>query len=394
MKAEQHKTANPDEFVFLRLNRLKSARLCEILISEKLKQHPNPSINDSIVKAKSVGLSSAIESALGYWQIAPLPLNARILSRYYFMLQLTIAEQVSRVQNVDTLTEVQKHTEQGHGLALMTEDVRQFPFSTYIVPLQSGHFSAYAKAIGQPLKEYSVSKRPKKVRDVAEQDRDKVISVVDLFRRIPELMRVIEEYLRVPPLSFHVNYSDYNQVLKSEELKKTVGLKNDRQMPATDSIPSKTQSYVDIHSHSDLVTSEYVASLPTPFEEIVNWIDPIFHKNRIRMLYRHPPGVSVWWQGLPTYKSAYANMSFAIPLWGQIYDPIMVNYALLYALGIIVRYQPDLWYRIHRGDLNHIGSLIEYYISIMDHVLPLQMLERITETHIQIHLPGSFEGQI
>ena len=55
---------------------------------------------------------------------------------------------------------------------------------------------------------------------------------------------------------------------------------------------------------------------------------------------------------------------------------------------------PDVWYRITSGEDNHIGSLIDYYISVMDHVLPLQMLEHIQGTKLNIHSQGSWMGEI
>jgi len=71
MKSEKFKAENSDELVWLRLNRLKSARLCENLIKDKLEKKANPRITDDIIKSKAIGLSSAIESAIGYWQAQP-----------------------------------------------------------------------------------------------------------------------------------------------------------------------------------------------------------------------------------------------------------------------------------------------------------------------------------
>ncbi len=67
---------------------------------------------------------------------------------------------------------------------------------------------------------------------------------------------------------------------------------------------------------------------------------------------------------------------------------------ILYGFSIIVRYLPDVWYEISSGELDHIGSLIEYYLSIVDKVIPLEMLRRITERKILISMPGSLSSPV
>jgi hypothetical protein len=78
----------------------------------------------------------------------------------------------------------------------------------------------------------------------------------------------------------------------------------------------------------------------------------------------------------------------------SIQDPIIINYILMYTLSIIVRYLPNVWYEITSGKYDNIGSLIEYYISIFDHVILLQMLERITNKDIHISMPGGLDAPV
>lgn len=94
------------------------------------------------------------------------------------------------------------------------------------------------------------------------------------------------------------------------------------------------------------------------------------------------------------YKSDYCPTSYIIPLFDKIQDPIIINYVLMYTLSIIVRYLPNIWYEITSGKYDNIGSLIEYYISIFDHVIPLQMLERITDKEIFISMPGGLDAPV
>src|SRR5258708_11466008 len=81
---------NVSETVWLRLRRLTSAQLCEQLLTAR----KSPASSE-LIRTKSVGISSAIRSALGYWDTKEGGLNSKILSRYYALLQITIAEQIA-----------------------------------------------------------------------------------------------------------------------------------------------------------------------------------------------------------------------------------------------------------------------------------------------------------
>jgi len=150
-------------------------------------------------------------------------------------------------------------------------------------------------------------------------------------------------------------------------------------------------SFISFYTDSPNITPEYLESLSLPIKEFKRNKDIGFKDSHIVGKLIHPSDL-VWHQYLKTYSSSYATTTCASPLWAKEYDSIITNLTALYGLSIIVRYMPDLWYRITSGDMNHIGSLIEYYISVIDHILPLQMLGRITGSKIAIHNPGSFFG--
>jgi hypothetical protein len=388
MRDETYKAENVDEIVWLRLNRLKSVKLCENLIRKKLTKSPNPLITEEIIKAKAIGLSSAIDSAIGYWEVNPRSLNAKILSRYYFLLQMTIAEQVSSVKNTDDLKEVQRHTENGHGLGTIIQPEIDFPDNYFTFAVRGGHFYSYTKSLGIDTKKYDFDKRPRKFSDIT--DKTKIVNLVDLFRRIPELSNVIEEYTDKPPLSFHIGYSQMNNQHELDAVKAHIQKTGQFALTAPITSNEKT-SYLAIYSESELVTAEYLDSLSLPMTDFKVETDSHSKERYIVGKLIHPSDKH-WHQHIKTYHSSYAPSSYVVPLWGATSDNIVINFTLLYTLSIIVRYLPDLWYRINTGDLNHIGSLTEYYISIVDHVLPLEMLERITEANISIHQPGSLFG--
>jgi hypothetical protein len=391
MSAESYKAENSDEIIWLRLNRLKSTKLCENLIRAKLERDANPNFNEDIIKAKAVGVSSAVESAIGYWQSQSTSCNARILSRYYFMLQMTIAEQVSSTKNIDSLKDIQRHTEHGHGLGIITDPNKDFPDNMYVFALKSGHFYSYAKSLGLNIKEHTLDKKPKRFEEL-KPDIDKAVTLTDLFRRIPELNKVIEEYIDQPSLAFHIGHSFTNGERDVEAVKRHIEKTGQFVLSAPDNSPEKTTD-ISFYSDSKKVTTDYLAGLNTPFKNFKEYKESPFNKSSIIGEFTHP-NVGYWHEHLSVYSSSYATSSYVIPLWSSKYDSIVTNFTLLYALSIIVRYLPDLWYRINSGDINHMGSLIEYYVSIIDHILPLQMLERINGTQISIHSPGSLFGDV
>jgi hypothetical protein len=390
MRYETYKAENIDEIVWLRLNRLKSIKLCENLIKDKLLKSPNPLITEDILRSKAIGLSSTIESAIGYWQVNPQAVNAKVLSRYYFLLQMTIAEQVSSVKNTDDLKVVQRHTENGHGLGTIMEPNLDFPDNYFTFALRNGHFYSYTRSLAIDTKKYDFEKRPRKFSEI--NDVKKIVNLIDLFRRIPELRNIIEEYTNKPPLSFHVGYSliDNHQDINSVE--EIFGRSGQFALTSPSKSKEKT-SYIDIYSESEQVNPEYLSTLVLPLTDFQIKIDSNSNERYITGKLIHPSDEN-WHQNIKTYSSSYAPTSYVVPLWDATNDNIVINFTLLYTLSIIVRYLPDLWYRINSGDLNHIGSLIEYYVSIIDHVLPLEMLERITDAQISIHQPGSLFGQI
>jgi hypothetical protein len=70
----------------------------------------------------------------------------------------------------------------------------------------------------------------------------------------------------------------------------------------------------------------------------------------------------------------------------------LLHFVILYALSIVVRYLPSLWYEIDHGPLDHIRALLEEYIVVTDRVLPRLAIERITGINLRLLHPGSLMG--
>ena len=101
-----------------------------------------------------------------------------------------------------------------------------------------------------------------------------------------------------------------------------------------------------------------------------------------------------WHEAVELYKSGYSGTTYIVPFWGTVRDPFVIHFIILYALSIIVRYLPSLWHEIEDGDLDHVRALIEHYLNIVDNVLPLLAVERITGRRLLIASPGSLAAPV
>ena len=110
---EYYVADNVKELLQIRIKRLQDEEICRRVLKGKANTEK---IQDEIIEKKAKGLSSAIKSSLGFWQQETTNLNSWILSRYYALLQITIAEQVSDLNNKKDLLQIQKATAYGHGL--------------------------------------------------------------------------------------------------------------------------------------------------------------------------------------------------------------------------------------------------------------------------------------
>lgn len=381
-----------DELLKLRFDRFRSIELSKKLLRDKC-NNSNIELSDMIINEKAKGLSSAIDSALNYWDIQGQSLNARILSRYYSLLQLTIAEEVAAITNNNSLKEIQKHTEQGHGLTTFSKSSNDNFLDAYCCYIRhDGHFYHYLKHLNiNKLEEIT---HVQKITKYDDELSVYLVSLADLFRRIPELSSIIEEYTGEVPLSLHFGYDsssnwDVEHRLREEQTKKTGKLVFET--PKSDS--PEVITHVQIYPSSPKMNVKYLETLDTPFTDFKVIEKSKSEESYISCSFSHK-NTGIWWDYIPHYKSSYSATSYIVPLLKGIDDPITINYMLLYTLSIIVRYLPDMWYEIVQGKYSHIGRLIDYYISIYDHVIPHQMLERVTGKKLHLCMPGGFDSPI
>lgn len=357
------------EATWLRLKRLSSSQLCKRVIEKN-----SPELTPDILEKKSLGMSSAVRSAFGYWDTKEGGLNSRILSRYYALLQITIAEQISSSDPKADLASVQKHTEYGHGLYTQRTEDGLFPNNMMVGCLKSGHFYSYVKSLGFNIKEHADDKRP---RSADELEGKTAISLSDLLRRVPELQGVLKEYLGKDPLSFQFGHAQKNMMDRSEKIDPEKG----------------NFTYAAIYPHGANVTPEQISEYGFEIEQI-EWETPRNVEDEPYLVGKvfHAKN-DLWWNSVESCKSGYCGTSIVVPYWGM-KDQFVLHLAILYTFSIVVRYLPEVWYEIEHGELDYIRAMLEHYLVIVDKVLPKAAVERLTKTNLRVAQPGGMNAPI
>jgi hypothetical protein len=308
------------------------------------------------------------------------------------LLQITIAEQVASPSSTADLKEIQSHTESGHGLWAMSAPDGAFPANYMIACRDRGHFYEYCRFRGIDLTAFASKARPESWDKLKEDGKGRLVSLADLFRRIPELQGLIEETLNTVPLSFHIVHARQNMYEQIERRQQHTARTGELLFDVPVTTPEKL-TYISIHPHGQNLTADFLNSLGLPIKNIrladdesekhPYFIGDFTHENK-----------GFWWEHLETYKSGYSGTSLIVPFWQTVTDPVIIHLMTLYALSIVVRYLPLLWHEIEDGELNHIRALIEHYITIFDSILPKLAIERITGRRFIAVTPGSMQGPI
>lgn len=356
------------------------------MIGERLKQLP-----ESILNMKSEHTAWAVKTALGYWQTEALSLNARILLRYYAMLQITIAEQIASSPKHTGLEEIQRHTVAGHGLFTISDPDGSFPNNYYIGCLETGHFASYCRFRKEGVLEFAFKTRPRSWSDIDNNSRSKLISLTDFFARVPELQSVITECLGVKQKSFQIYYDSENmsagKTLRDATTKQPVNFG-----AGVPPVNAEIFSILSIIPHADGILIENIEKLGVALDQMVERHDPLSHEQIFTGFYWHATG-TFWHETIEAHKSGFCGTSCIEPFWGS-RDAYILNFVIMYALSIVVRYLPSVWHEIEDGQLDSLRALLEQYTVVMDKVMPLMSIERITGRKLQIVLAGTGQAPV
>jgi hypothetical protein len=382
---------NVSEAVWLRLRRLTSSILCSRIVARRastsIESKGEETRASTSIESKGREIAWAVRSALGYWQSSAVALNAKVLTRYYALLQISIAEELASPVSKADLLAIQRRTEHGgHGLTTIVDPNGTFPFSYCIACLRNGHFYSYCKYLGLDLSQNAFERRPRNWSDLDTTEKSRLISLTDLFRRVPELQPVLDECLGVLPLSLNVHPSSKNM---EEQVKRTQEhmLNTGQWVFDVPSSGETVTTYVSIDPHGAKIDQAYLNSFNLPFSNIQPAVDAVSKTTLFESEITHPKD-RYWHQCVDLYKSGYSGTSFIVPFWGGISDSFVIHFTILYALSIVVRYLPSLWHEIEDGALDHIRALIEHYLTVVDNV-PHLAVERITGRRLLVTPPGS-----
>ncbi|OIQ67793.1 hypothetical protein GALL_506260 [mine drainage metagenome] len=244
----------------------------------------------------------------------------------------------------------------------------------------------YCKHNGIDLDPYAFSKRPRKLASLVDEELKRLVSLADVFRRVPELQPLLHECLTASPLSFQVHHSDRN--MREQMQRVSAHSRKTGQMVFDPPIEGERKTtYVSIYSEDDSVTKDYLNSLGLPFQNIEFVEGSKKGRRHFDGEVSHAKDV-YWHETIDLYKSGYSATSVIAPFWG-LRDPFVIHFVILYALSIVVRYLPSLWHDIEDGTLNHMRALIEHYLSVVDNVVPRLAIERITGVRLLVVQPGS-----
>jgi hypothetical protein len=387
MAGTRMKDRNPIEYIattdamettWLRFGRLTSKTLAKRAIALRA-----AGLEASALERKAEGVASAVRSCLGYWRTPAAALGARVLTRYYALLQASIAEQVASPDPSADLEAVQRHTTNGHGLGVI-EESDDFPDKFFVYALSSGHFVAYMKARQHPVTQWALPRRPKAWNDVG-AERPKLLSLSELLLRVPEMQQLAPECLERPALSFHVGHDGFGDAGAN-------GLRR----PGTEkrsTALATTRASIFVEPTRE-VTAEWLGGLGLPFRNIAAKTKPLLPHDRPCFVgeVQHPSD-ELWWDHFPHYKSDYTATSVIAPFWGTA-DAMALHLMILYGLSIVVRYMPSLWQRVEVGPLDHVHALLEGYLAAFDRVGPAMALNRITGVRLELSQPGGFNSPI
>ena len=334
--AERLVAENLPEVIWLRLRRLTSFQLCRKVIERR-----TTGLESDVIDLKAKGMAWAIRSALGYWDTKQGGLNAQILSRYYALLQISIAEQIASDNPSDTLVSIQRHTEFGHGLFTLQNPNISFPESYLVGCLGSGHFAAYTKKLGVDLSAFSFESKPRKFDKLQPQELGKLLSLSDLIRRVPELQGVTSEYFGKSPLSFQIAFASRNHEIRDQRMR-NYAQKTGQVVFDPPPEASKIMTYVSIIPYGYEVSAEELNSYGFPIKNIVKETEDQLAKHPYFVgEIEHEPPTPNWWKHVETYKSGYSGTSIVVPFWGTV-DIFLLHILILYAASIIVRYLPEM----------------------------------------------------
>jgi len=376
----------PIEGIWTQLSLWESQALAAKLVrtkAEGLRDAPD----DAKIQRKAASLAYCLRNAREYLRGGQSAITPRVVANYYGCMWLASAILVANPSNDFDLEKLESITKSGHGLGNIADEHRAFPDNEFVYVRESGFFPEFLKAQGLSRADLNAVKiAGASVRDVAglEPERaGRLISVIDILARIPELKSTFEYVTDRPALSFGIAHAFYNGQEEAEDRSASGRFFSGPQR-------SRDYTWVALTGVAHL-DQGFIEENGPPLTEHV--LRTFAGHTAWEGKLAHPAG-QLWWSHIKSYKSAMCGSSWIKPLLGHVDDPFSLNLMMLYELSILARYRPAVWREIIEGALDQYRALIEAYNQVVDRVIPELALQAISGQRVTATTSGSMLAPI
>ena len=185
------------------------------------------------------------------------------------------------------------------------------------------------------------------------EDKKLLVSLADVFARIPELKGLYETVLTRKSMCMTL-VGDVFKNMKDRPLPLDVS--------AAQQVPEPGHFWFQLVQTGKLTETQVKEWIP-PVTELIqekvgeDWRGKVSHTDS-----------KPWSKTLPTYHSTLAGTAniWIPPLLGEIYEPLCIHMMALYQLSIFARYRPAIWHEILEGNQDQYRGLIESYSGCLD----------------------------
>jgi len=364
-----HITAeNPQNKIWDMIRALKSERICINVLKQKMLLE-NCKLGDEIIVEKAKGLRYLTQNAIDYFEASTNNLTQRLLNLYYGTVSFVESEIISNVGNNHTMHKLEESTKYGHGLWTLNPENGNVG-DMEIGILRNGLFSSWMESRDIDLS-FACEKRPKSKEEVEKLLRMQHHSFNSLLLRLPELDDL-----------FQLMNSDNTPLYVIShgliELNNTGGLYSKQNYTA-----NNKGTYVGLTDRSGKMTLTDLKGLRKPVKQLESYSN-IYSDVTHKAFVSHDTGH--WHDHVNIHISPFGSETLILPMFNEIDEWEVVAFVVLYALSIIVRYLPTVWWEVQYGELNEYLVLVERLSEACERLFPQIFLQKIMGKKIYTHL--------
>lgn len=357
----------PINQIWTRIRQFKTKGLAEKLIIQ-LCDKAGSTLNPEDVASKATGLSFCIQNGCDYFEAASQQQsNQRVISLYYGAIAFASAEMLASPTGPTSLQDVENMTKFGHGL-FTYDSIEENEFEGFLVGvLSNGFFKKWVEFLGCDVSEFP-SRKPRSHEEI-DVTSNKIISLIDLFSRIPELEDLFGMVTTKPEnwLNFNYDQSANGDIFGRQ---------------------TTHEAYVTITDSSGSKDIDDIAQLNLPIEQIEYSTSTDAPGLHFKALVRYSD-YETWHEAINQYRSPFTSASYIIPIFGDVNEYRCIATVILYALSILVRYRPSIWREVVSGKHENYFALTEEFLSIYERMAPQLFLEAILDSKIHVTQSGS-----